>query len=198
MPRTAEVSFPSSEIDLSPIMERAGAKERPKIEKHLAACDEEPTPHHGRLWRRLAIMLGELAPLGVQSSGSNAWRFFIQDGKYRMQVFALEDQFDGNLNVYLPDVLDEAIKRKIIKRTADPAVFDVKDSDNQLRIDALDAENTLEAPAHYKHMLGWNRKALRLTLPTTDADGALITAVGIMLSLAARQWSASSAKATSR
>ena len=35
----------------------------------------------------------------------------------------------------------------------------------KLAIDALDGDNTPDAPAHFKYMIGLNRRALRVTLP---------------------------------
>src|SRR5271154_3528215 len=89
--------------NFEPVLDRVGVKERTKIEKHLAVCDAEATGAHGQLWRRVVGVLGELAPLSMESAGANTWRFFIADGKYSLQVFALEDPLDGLLRIYLPD-----------------------------------------------------------------------------------------------
>jgi len=168
-----------------PVLDRAGTKERAKIEKHLAVCDAEASAVHGQLWRRLAAILGELAPLAVQSAGNNTWKFFIADGKYRMQVFALEDSFDGVLKIYLPDVLNEAVKTKILAKTAVEHTFAVTGSQTQLTIDSLGVAEASSAAPHFQHMLGWNRKALRLKLSTTESDEKLVDAVGALAQLAA-------------
>src|SRR4051812_42174822 len=81
--------------DLETFLARAGAKERAKIEKHLALRETETGPGFGKLWRKVASVLGGLAPLPAQTMGNLAVLFFIPDGKYRMQVFALEDAGDG-------------------------------------------------------------------------------------------------------
>lgn len=179
-----------SETQLEEFLTRAGAKERAKIEKHLTACDNEADREHGQLWRRVVLILGSLAPAPVQSVGHNAWRFFIPDGKYRLQVFALEDGLDGFLRIYLPDVVSEAVKAKILTKTDMPNEFAVRGSRKPLNIEAMDAENTSSPGEHYKHMLGWNRKALRLTLPTTESSGPLVEATAALLKLAADAWSA--------
>lgn len=176
-----------------PVLERVGAKERTKIEKHLAVCDAEAAGVHGQLWRRIAAILGELAPLAIQSVGSNAWRFFIADGKYRMQVFALEDSFDGMLHIYLPDMLSEALRAKILAKTAIGQTFAVEGSAVQLRIDSLGDAEASAAPLHFKHMLGWNRKALRLSLSTAKSDEKLGNAVQALAELAAKKWEATAA-----
>ena len=100
----------SSEINvddqLATMLAQAGVRDRVNIEKHLTACDAEAEPGHAQLWRRLAAKLSELAPLPVHTAASQMVLFFIADGKYRMQVFALEDCHDGSLSVYLPDVME--------------------------------------------------------------------------------------------
>src|SRR3954469_6084295 len=92
------------------------AKDRTNVEKHLAAVDAEGGPGHGRTWRQIATALRRLAPHAVQTVGQQIVQFFIADGKYRMQVFTLEDRRDGALLVYLPDVLDQAIRAKVLAK----------------------------------------------------------------------------------
>ena len=163
----------SSAADMETFLTGLAGKDRSNIEKHLAACDAEPDPTHGKLWRRLAVGLRRLAPLPVQTVGQHAVQFFIADGKYRMQVFALEDARDGRLMVYLPDILAEAEKAG--------APLGV------LKPEALDAANTPNPSPHIKHMLGWNRKAVRLTLPTR-ATPQQISAAEALCALAADRW----------
>lgn len=181
-----------------PVLDRAGVKERTKIEKHLTLCDAEESTAHGQLWRRVAVILGELAPLAIQSAGHNAWKFFIPDGKYRMQVFALEDSFDGILRVYLPDVLNEAVKTKILAKTPVPQTYAIDGSATQLKIESLGVAEASAAPPHYQHMLGWNRKAIRLNLPTAKADEKLYAAVQALAQLAAKSWASPAAAAATR
>ncbi len=173
---------------IDPVLERVGIKERAKIDKHLAACDAEASAIHGRLWRRMVGILGELAPLSMQSAGNNTWRFFIADGKYRMQVFALEDPFDGMLRIYLPDVLKEAMKAKILAKTTNLESFTVAGTGSRLKVESLGTAEAADAPPHYKHMLGWNRKALRLTVSTTESDDTVDRVVQSLASLAAKHW----------
>lgn len=164
----------SSAADIETFLTGLAGKDRSNIEKHLAACDAEPDPTHGKLWRRLAVGLRRLAPLPVQTVGQHAVQFFIADGKYRMQVFALEDARDGRLMVYLPDILAEAEKAG--------APLGV------LKPESLDAANTPNPSPHIKHMLGWNRKAVRLTL-ATRATPQQISAAETLCALAADRWS---------
>jgi hypothetical protein len=185
--------MPSIADKLEPVLERVGVKERTKIEKHLTLCDAEASQTHGRLWRRMAAILGELAPLAIQSAGNNAWKFFIADGKYRMQVFALEDSFDGQLKIYLPDVLNEALKAKIFTKTAVPHTYAVDGSTTQLKIEPLGAADASTAPPHYQHMLGWNRKALCLSISTAKAEDKLDKAVQSLAEIAAKHWAPAAA-----
>ena len=165
--------------DMETFLTGLAGKDRSNIEKHLAACDAEPDPQHGKLWRRLAVMLRKLAPLPVQTVGQHAVQFFIADGKYRMQVFALEDGRDGRLMIYLPDILADAEKAG--------APLGV------LKPEALDAANTPNPSPHIKHMLGWNRKAVRVTL-LTHASSQQVNATEKLCALAASQWANKAAK----
>jgi len=185
-----------------------GNKDRLNIQRHLAILDAEAGPGHGRLWRRVAVALRKLAPMPVQTVGQQIVQFFVPDGKYRMQVFTLEDKRDGTLLVYLPDVRDEAVKAKVLGKppaSAKPA-RGAQDADGlvpveypipgknaeTLRIEALDNTNTPEPPQHVRHMLGWNRKALRVTIPVIGAP-AQAAALEALCAIAARAWTADAA-----
>ena len=215
---TGTASAPSTgDGDMDTLLTGLSAKDRSNIEKHLAACDAEPSPQHGKIWRRLAVALRRLAPLPVQTAGQHAVQFFIPDGKYRMQVFALEDGNNGQLMVYLPDVLAEAQKSGLLSKrgakaggdVAAAASADVSTASGSvittaggggaqeyairgakgvvLRLEALDAANTPNPSAHVKNMLGWNRKALRVTLLTVSPPEQ-IAATEQLCALAAKSW----------
>ena len=174
---------------LEAFLTRAGTKERTKLEKHLALIDAENGPEHGNVFRQIATRLGEMAPVGVQSVGSNNWRYFIPDGKYRKQVFALEDPGDGTLRIYLPDIRAAAVKAKILKATSEPNQFNVAGTPRTLYVEPLDAESTASPAAHFKHMLRWNRTAVRVTLPILGAaEGPLAAAAEALCALAAKEW----------
>ena len=189
MPDVAALEEKSNGTALDAVLARTGAKDRTHIQRHLTAADAEPEPGHAALWRKLAEILAKLAPLPVTATGHTAVMFFVPDGKYRMQAFALEDQSDGRITLYLPDVLADAIKKKILKKGADPTEFAVVGSmRSTLRAEALDAQNTPEPAVHVKNMLGWNRKSLRVTLPILGTDKARMAAVDALCKLAAKQW----------
>jgi len=189
MPDVAALEEKSNGTAFDAVLAKTGAKDRTHIQRHLAAADAEPEPAHAALWRRLAEMLAALAPLPITATGHTAVMFFVPDGKYRMQAFALEDQSDGRITVYLPDVLADAIKKKILKKGVEPTEFAVVGSlRSTLRAEALDAQNTPEPPVHVKNMLGWNRKSLRVTLPILGTDKARLNALSELCKLAAKQW----------
>ena len=160
-------------VELDVVLGKAGQRDRVNVEKHLALCDAEHGSPHGNLWRRLMRALATLAPLSIQTVGQQAIQFFIADGKYRMQVFALEDPRDGRVLLYTPDVLAEAQKLKLF--------------DTDLLVEPLETANTDNPGSHFKNMLGWNRKALRITLPITATNGQIEAAENIA-ALAAKAW----------
>ena len=187
----AKTSRPTAEplATLEDVLARSGARDRANIEKHIAACEAEPTADHAKLWKRLASKIASLAHMPVQTVGLQAVLFFIPDGKYRMQVFALEDKNEGQVLLYLPDVLAAAVKNKIIQKIAGDEYAAGGSKDQPFTIQALDASNTSDPPPHIKNMIGWNRKAVRVILKTNSPD-AQISAAEAMCDLAAVKWMA--------
>lgn len=181
----------SQPVDYDEWLAKVGQRDRTNIDRHVTACETESDDNHANLWRTVACALATLAPLPPQTIGQHALMFFVADGKYRMQAFALEDQRDGRLLIYLPDAMKEAIKAGVIQaaKPADgPQDYPIGGHKGHvLHIESLDAANTPNPAAHYKNMLGWNRKALLITLPT-DASEAQIAATKDLCALAARQW----------
>ncbi len=173
-------------IELDVLLAKAGQKDRTNVEKHLAAINEE----HAAVWRRLMRSLATLSPLAITTVGQQAVQFFIADGKYRMQVFAMEDQRDGLIVVYTPDVMAEAQKLKIIAPdpSGAPDQFLILASKGAtLHIEQLSGPNTPNPAVHYKNMLGWNRKALRIPIPIT-ARAEQLEAVEDIAAVAGRAW----------
>jgi hypothetical protein len=166
------------------------ARDRANIEKHVAVLDAEAGPGHAKSWRHLALVLRRLAPLAANTIGPQVIQFFVADGKYRMQVFALEDRRDGSILVYLPDVIAAAIKAGIIAKppAGQTGAYPIRSHKSEsLHVEALDAANTPDPQPAIKHMLGWNRKALRVTLPAL-ANGPQLAATEAMCELAAKVW----------
>ena len=197
---TLEVALKTlaSTVDYDTLLTKVGQRDRTNIDRHVAACEADP--HHARLWRRLVCALNTLAPLAINTIGQQAVQFFVADGKYRMQVFALEDQRDGKLLVYLPDALDTAVRTGVLiapRRRVEGELVQYELANKKgefLSLELLNATNTPNPAAHVKHMIGWNRKALRVTLPT-NATSAQATALETVCALAAQQWTAYAAPA---
>jgi hypothetical protein len=184
----------SPEVRFEALLQRVGAKVRVNIEKHLALCDAEPNPGHGRLWRRLASKLGELAPMPVQIAGPQAVQFFVADGKYREQVFSLEDLRDGNLSIYLTDILADAVAAKVIKKV--PGGYTSAGVKKEpLAIESLDSTTTRDPAPHMKHMIGWNRKAIRIIINTSDSSENVVAAAEGLCEQAAKRWQDKAASA---
>jgi hypothetical protein len=156
-------------LPLDDFLAKLAARDRQNVDRHLAAADAEAEPDHAKLWRRIARSMFTLSPHAVTTIGQQALQFFIADGKYRMQVFAVEDPRDGRLLIYTADVIKEAIKQNILaappKNDASAGYVVVADKTQRLIIEPLDANNTPNPHPWYKNMLGWGRKALRVTLP---------------------------------
>ena len=175
-------------VTLEDVLARSGARDRTNVEKHLAACETEPHPAHAQLWRRIATKIASLAPLPVQTVGLQAVLFFIPDGKYRMQVFALEDKGESVIHLYIPDVLAQATRAKLVQKAGPDEYTAPGAKDQTFSIHSLDASNTSDPPPHIKNMIGWNRKAIRIALKTTDATGPQVVAAEAMCDLAAAKW----------
>jgi hypothetical protein len=196
MSKTGGIQSPARQALAKPvsfevIVAKLGTKDRQNVDRHLAAAAAEPDAHHAKLWKRIFSALATLAPHAMQTTGQQAVQFFIADGKYKKQVFALEDPRDGRLMIYTEDIQKEAVKSGVLiapRVGTEPTLFGIKGQAGQtLMLESLDAANTPNPSPFYKHMLGWNRKALRITLPTT-ATPAQIAAVEGLLAIAAQNW----------
>lgn len=171
------------EFTFEAFLGKLGTRDKLNVERVLATA-EAANKRHADVWRKLATSLFALSPHAVQTSGQQAVRFFLADGKYRLQCFALEDQQDGKICVYITDVLAAAVKKKLIveddEADGDVPVYHLpKNEDARIGIEALTAGNSGNAPEHYKHMLGWNRRALRLTIPNDATDAQMQVIVSL-------------------
>jgi hypothetical protein len=178
------------ETRMDELLSRMGVRDRANIEKHLAACDAEADSGHVSLWRRLLVKLDELAPMALSTVSLQVVRFFIADGKYRMQVFALEDNRDGLLAVYLPNILAKAVSAKLLVKSG--GQYSAADASKRvLTVEQMDVNNPSNPPEFVKHMTGWNRKAVKLTLQANDPDSPMVNMVESLCELAATQWAGS-------
>jgi hypothetical protein len=168
-PASAASALLAHPVELDQFLAKLAARDRQNVDRHLMAADAEPEPAHGTLWRRLARALFTLSPHAVTTIGQQALQFFVADGKYKKQVYAIEDPRDGRILVYTGDVIKEAVKAGILapppKNDASAGYVVSADKSQRLLIEALDANNTPNPHPWYKNMLGWGRKAIRITLP---------------------------------
>jgi hypothetical protein len=167
--------------------QRLNSSARTSVDRHLAACESDPTSDHLRLWKRLAGFLAGLTPHSIRTTGQRAVQFFAADGAYRRQLFALEDLRDGKLSVYLADVLGAGAKAGILRVEPGehPGNFSPCEApDESIAFETLSAAATTSAPEYYRHLLGWNRRAVRIMIPPS-ASAAQIRAVERLCTLAA-------------
>ena len=188
-PAQAALELIAKPADFDAFLAKLAARDRQNVDRHLALADAEPEADHGKLWRRVARALFTLSPHAVTTIGQQALQFFIADGKYKKQVFAVEDPRDGRLLVYVGDVVKEAIKQGVLaappKGDASAGYVVTADKAQRLLIEPLDADNTPNPHPWYKNMLGWGRKALRITLPV-KATPEQIAATEAMAALTAK------------
>src|SRR5688572_24118478 len=183
--------------DYDDFLSTLGDRDRQNLERHVTFCYAESTDQHARLWKRLVLALARLAPRAAQTVGQRAVRFYITDGKYRQQIFALEDLRDGQLAVYTADVLKDAVRAKIIRGpVSNEESVETYETGGEpsatLTIERLTAAKTTGAPEYFKHMLGWNRTALKLVVPV-DASPSLVHAVEAICALSAAPRASSAA-----
>src|SRR5436190_148380 len=89
--------------DFAAFLRVLSPKDRQNVERHLAVVEAENDPAHGQNFKKLAACLWALTAHAATTVGQQAIQFFVADGKYRKQQFALEDLRDGKINVYAPD-----------------------------------------------------------------------------------------------
>ena len=183
----------SNRTDLDAFLGKLGAKERLQFERHLTTSETEPDPRHAQLWRRLACTLFTLSPFPPKVIGQQSIQYFIPDGRYRMQVFALHDPRNGTLMIYCENVLDEAVSSGLLtapKEEKDEGdgmhFYRIGRSRELLQIEVLDGRTPNPAPV-YKDMTGWNRKAIGVILPVASSE-VQIEAVELLCALAAQTW----------
>src|SRR5438552_657088 len=96
--------------DFDAFLAKLSPKDRVNAERRVGVLEAETDLSRLRLWRRLAATLMMLAPHAAKLVGRQTIQYYVADGRYRMQVFALEDLQDGHFTVYCPDVLKEAVE----------------------------------------------------------------------------------------
>jgi hypothetical protein len=166
-------------------LQTLSVKGRATMEKHDECCAADALQGHGELWKRLAGVLGKLASHATEVFSQRMVKFHIADGKYKLQVFALEDTREGTVVIYFPDILQLAVKRKILAASTKPRRFKVLGGDAHLQLDPINAET--KDLTICKGMVGWGRQALRADL-SVHADERQVRAVVTLCELAAEKW----------
>jgi hypothetical protein len=170
-------------LDFDGFLAKLTPKDRLNIERHITAIEEVSTKVHAKLWKRLATMMMSMAPHSAKANGQQSMQFYIQDGKYRKQIFAIEDLRDGTIHVYAADAMDEAMKLGLILK---PKPSDEAD---QFRLpnstERMDGKVSNPAP-FFKDMLGWNRRAIHVILPVMSSD-AVADVVAKLLEMGAKK-----------
>lgn len=178
-------------LSFDQFLAKLAPKDKLNAERRVDVLEAEPDPARARLWRRLASALITLAPQSAKLVGRQTVQFYIPDGKYRMQVFALEDLQDGNFTIYCPDVLAEATAAGLLAEGDEPGphLRLIGTSREPLLIESLDKESA-NPGVHYKDLVGWNRKAIRITLPPS-ASPLQIETTELICAMAAHHFVAS-------
>ena len=169
--QSATVVVPQA-IDLDTFLAKLSAKDKKTFERQVATREQSAYPGLADRWKRLACLLATLSPSFLKLSGTDAIQFFIADGKYRKQVFALHATPEGTIAVYVPDMLDDAIRAKLVAPNADAETensYRLPEADQTITIESLDGK-TMNQPPYYKDMTGWNRKAICVIVPALAND----------------------------
>ncbi len=175
-------------VDFPAFLEKLARKDRLAAEKHVAACEAEIKPHHATLWRRLACSLMTLAPHATKVNGGRSVQYYVPDGKYKMQVFALGDSGKGTVEIFCGNSLQMALDAGVLHLKGEGADrrYVIGRSTEVLQVDELDGK-TENVADYFKHMLGWDRRGLRITLPVS-ATPAQISATEDLCALSALAW----------
>jgi hypothetical protein len=166
----------SHPLSFAQFLAKLPPKDRATAERRIGVLEAAADLNCANLWRRLACSLMTLAPFAAKLVGKQTLQVYIADGRYRMQVFALEDLQDGKFTVYCPDVLQEAMQVGLLAMDplGEPDQYVVGASAERMLIQQLD-KTSLHPGAHFKDLTGWNRKALRVTLPPVPSSAQVET-----------------------
>jgi hypothetical protein len=140
-------------------------KERTYAEKRDAAMEAEPARRTA--WRNLCVLLLRLAGHSAKFNSKESVQFYTADGKYRMQVFALQDIVPGELTIHCRDVLDELIDQKLIRPgKAGEKRYVIAGTETALVIERV-PQQVADHPPAFRDLLSWNRKCMRIDLPVS-------------------------------
>lgn len=159
---------------------RLPVKERSYAEKRSAAMESDPALRE--LWQRLAARLLQLAGHSAKVNSKESIQFYAADGKYRMQVFALQDIAPGTLSLHCRDVLDTLLAKKLIRKPeAGKTKYPVPGTNESLTIERV-LPQAADHPPAFRDLLSWNRKCMRIDIEVS-ASPELLAALDKMLVL---------------
>jgi len=176
-------------LDHAAMLAKFSPKDRDGFERQITANVTKGGEPLAQMWRDFAALFMTLANRPAKLTGVNTAQFFIPDGKHRKQVFAMHVLDDGNLNIFMPNVLDDATKAGLISKvdkSPEDHTYLLTQSKEKVTIELLDRD-TLNPQFYFKDMTGWNRKAICVTVPPT-ATPAQKQAIEKLAALASRAW----------
>jgi hypothetical protein len=176
------------------LLQQLGPKALGAAEKHMELCEADAARGYGRTWKRIAGMLARMAPGAVESVGQHTLKFHIPDGKYRQQVFALNDSGLGTIDLYMPHIAALAIEQKLLSKPTDPTqVYGIVGEKQSIELSTV-TSNDADCPPFCKPMLGWGRKALKVTISAVPNEEQLAI-VERLCECAMSTWAAQTAPA---
>jgi hypothetical protein len=167
-------AVPAISPELANFLTKLSARERTAVEKTLAATPETRIAGSfgSELWAKLTIGIMSLGDFTAKLSGKDGLQFFAADGKYRVQVFALQNRTDGGFYVYTKDVLEQAVAKKLVITPTDSehyGTFQIKAAATPLDAVRMDPD-VPDHSASFRNMMSWNRKAIRIDIPAAATD----------------------------
>ena len=171
--------------DFELFLTRLNPKARLAVDKHLELSSADAALGNGKHWKRLAGLLARLAPHVIEVKGT-ALKYHIADGKYRQQVFALEDSRLGMIRVYMGDIIKTATARGILGAPEGRSFPVTGEAGTRVELQEVSSENK-PGQDFYRPMLGWGRKALFTDVPA-QAEEKQIRAVERLCEFAAETW----------
>ncbi len=157
---------------------RLTVKERAYAEKRSAAMEGDPARQ--RLWQHLAARLLALAGHSAKVNSTESIQFYAPDGKYRMQIFALQDIVPEYLSIHCRDTLDTLLEKKLLHKPATGSIrYGVRGTTETLAVERV-LPQTAEHPAAFRDLLSWNRKCMRIDVGVSSSP-ALLNALDEML-----------------
>lgn len=180
-------------IDPEAAIDKLGARGSTPLARRLAAA-EAALPKRAQAFRDIAVRLITWAPNRVRTL-QRAVLFYVPDGAYQMQVFAIDDAQDNSLVVCCEDVLTTATASGLLAaRPGESGVYTIEGSKQTLTIERLDGK-TENPPAYINAMTGWNRRAMKIILPA-DVTATQVEAALLVCALTAQTWKTAPAKVT--